>query len=47
MVEALARRDAPAAVRRMTEHLANVERQLLAGEAPQLPSSLAAALGTA
>ena len=47
VVEALARRDALAAMRRMTEHLANVERQLLAGEEPQLPSSLAAALGTA
>lgn len=47
VVEALARRDAATAVRRMTEHLANVERQLTVDEAPQMPASLAAALSAA
>jgi len=44
VVEALARRDAAAAVRCMTEHLTNVESQLLAEEEPEVPASLAAAL---
>jgi DNA-binding GntR family transcriptional regulator len=42
VVEALAKRDAAAAVRRMTEHLANVERQLTAEEEPEVPRTLAA-----
>ena len=44
VVEALARRDAAAAVRRMTEHLTNVESQLLAEELPNAPASLAEVL---
>lgn len=46
IVEALARRDAALAVQRMNAHLANLERQLLVGEAPQLPATLAAALSS-
>ena len=42
VVEALAKRDPAAAVRRMTEHLANVERQLTVDEEPEAPSTLAA-----
>jgi DNA-binding GntR family transcriptional regulator len=42
VVEALAKRDAAAAVRRMTEHLANVERQLTAEDEPGTPRTLAA-----
>ena len=42
VVEALAKRDAAAAVRRMSEHLANVERQLTAEDEPEAPRSLAA-----
>ena len=42
VVEALAKRDAAAAVRRMTEHLANVERQLAREDQPELPPTLAA-----
>jgi DNA-binding GntR family transcriptional regulator len=45
VVEALARRDAAAAVRRMTEHLTNVERQLMAEHGPEKAPTLAAALG--
>jgi DNA-binding GntR family transcriptional regulator len=44
IVEALARRDSAAAVRCMTEHLVNVERQLSAEDKPAPPPSLAAAL---
>ena len=43
VVEALARRDAAAAVKRMTEHLANVERQLSGEQEPEAPRTLAAA----
>jgi DNA-binding GntR family transcriptional regulator len=42
VVEALAKRDAAAAVRRMTEHLANVERQLVREDQPEMPQTLAA-----
>jgi DNA-binding GntR family transcriptional regulator len=42
VVEALAKRDAGAAVKRMTEHLVNVERQLTAEEEPEMPRTLAA-----
>jgi DNA-binding GntR family transcriptional regulator len=42
VVEALARRDAAAAVRRMTGHLTNVERQLVREEQPEMPRTLAA-----
>jgi len=42
VVEALARRDAAAAVRRMNEHLGNVERQLGGENLPEKPASLAA-----
>jgi DNA-binding GntR family transcriptional regulator len=42
VVEALARRDAAAAVRRMTEHLTNVERQLTHEDQPAMPRTLAA-----
>ena len=42
VVEALAKRDTAAAVRRMTEHLNNVERQLTAEAQPVMPDSLAA-----
>ena len=42
VVEALAKRDAAAAVRRMTEHLANVERQLAREDQPEMPPTLAA-----
>jgi DNA-binding GntR family transcriptional regulator len=44
IVEALARRDAAAAVRCMVEHLDNIERQLAVNEAPRTPATLAAAL---
>jgi DNA-binding GntR family transcriptional regulator len=44
VVEALARRDAAAAVRCMNEHLTNVESQLLADEEPKAPASLAEVL---
>jgi len=44
VVEALAKRDAAGAVRRMTEHLANVERQLMSHDQAELPASLAEAL---
>lgn len=44
IVEALARRDAAAAARRMTEHLTNVESELMAERDAPLASSLAAAL---
>ena len=42
VVEALARRDAAAAVRRMNEHLGNVERQLGGDVVPEKPPTLAA-----
>ena len=42
VVEALARRDAAAAARRMSEHLNNVERQLGGVDEPQMPQTLAA-----
>jgi DNA-binding GntR family transcriptional regulator len=42
VVEALARRDAAAAARRMTEHLNNVERQLAREDEPEMPQTLAA-----
>jgi len=42
VVEALTKRDAAAPVHRMTEHLANVERQLTAEDEPEAPSTLAA-----
>jgi len=44
VVEALARRDAAAAARRMTEHLTNVENELLAGQETPVASGLTAAL---
>jgi DNA-binding GntR family transcriptional regulator len=44
VVEALARRDAAAAARCMTEHLNNVEGELVAEPEPKIASSLAAAL---
>jgi len=44
VVEALARRDAAAAVRCMTVHLTNVENELLAEPEAQAPASLAEAL---
>lgn len=44
VVEALARRDAAAAARRMTEHLTNVENELLAGREAPVASGLTAAL---
>ncbi len=44
VVEALARRDAAAAVRCMTAHLTNVENELLAEPEAQAPASLAEAL---
>ncbi len=47
IVEALARRDAAGAARCMSAHLANLEGQLTAHEAPQAPPTLAAALSTA
>lgn len=47
VVEALARRDAAAAARSMTAHLNNVEAELLAGQEPKAPASLAAVLNPA
>lgn len=47
IVEALARRDAATAARRMTSHLENIERLLVVDDAPQAPPTLAAALSTA
>lgn len=46
IVEALARRDAAAAARRMTEHLMHVEGELTAEQSPATPPSLAEALST-
>ena len=46
VVEALARRDAAAAARRMSEHLNNVERQLGREDGPQMPQTLAAVFAT-
>src|SRR5439155_648601 len=42
LVEWLAKGDAAAAVRRVTEHLANVERQLGREDQPEMPPTLAA-----
>lgn len=44
IVEALARRDAAAAARRMTEHLAHVEAELMAAQVQPEPATLARAL---
>ena len=44
IVDALARRDAAAAAKRMTEHLAHVEGALMAEQAPAAPATLAEVL---